>query len=125
MEWLGLLIWLLVAGLALGLALLGTLSAPSLGLQSVFVLGGLALCVVYIALGGPRWPAWGSAGLALIGAVTVGIGARTLLSDEPRHASAGQTAEEHAGTLAGATLPLLLVAAFVMVLGAAGITTVG
>lgn len=52
MEWLGLLLWLIVAGLALGLALLGTLTAPSLGLQSAFVLGGLALCVVFIALDG-------------------------------------------------------------------------
>ena len=88
------------------------------------MLGGLACCVLNIALDGGRWLAWASVGLALAGGLAVAIGAARLISDERRTSTAGQTMEEHAAALAGGQLPLLLTAAFVMVLAAAGVTTV-
>lgn len=124
MEWLGLFIWVLVAALALPLAALGSLTSPWLGLQSLLALGGLVFCVLFIAIGG-GWLAWTSTGLALAGAVALGLGAARLASDEPRTASAGQMAEEHAASLAGFELPLLPTVAFVMLLVAVDVATVG
>jgi hypothetical protein len=124
-EWMGLLIWVMVAGIALGIAAAGALAAPSLGLQSLLVIAGLGFCVLYVALDGPRWPAWISFGLALAGTAALALGAQRLLSDEPRSATVGQEAEELAAALAGVELPLLLTVAFAMALAAAGTTTVG
>jgi hypothetical protein len=127
MEWLGVFLWVLALGLALPLAAGGSLTSPSLGLQPLFVTGGLVLCVLYLALDayGDRWMAWASGGLALAGAAAVGAGTARLVSDDRRTSGAGESAEESAAMLAGLELPLLLTLAFVMGLAAAGITTVG
>lgn len=124
MEWIGVLTWALVVALALPLAALGGLTAVSLGLQSLFALGGFTFCLLYIAMDGGRWLAWSSAGLALAGAAAVAVGAARLASDEPRKYSAGQAAEEHAAALAGLALPFLCALVFVMALAAVGVTTV-
>jgi hypothetical protein len=124
MEWVGLVIWAILLAIALPLAAAGSLTSPSLGLQSLFVVGGLVFCVLFVVIGDTRWLAWASAGLALAGAATIAVGSQRLLSDEPRTSSAGQAAEEHAATLAGAELTLLLTAAFAMILAAVGINTV-
>ena len=125
MEWLGLLIWALIALVALPLAIAGTFTALSLGLQSLFAVAGLAFCVVFLVIDGDRWPAWVSFGLALTAAAAVAAGTKRVISDEPRTASAGQAAEEVAATLAGVELPLLLTVAFFMALAGSGVTTVG
>jgi hypothetical protein len=124
MEWLGMLIWALLVLLAFPLALLGSLVSPSLGLQSLLVVGGLVFCGLYIALDGAPWLAWASVGLALAGALAVAAGAARLVSDVRGPITVGQAKEEHAATLAGAELPLLLTVAFVMVLAAVGVTTI-
>jgi high-affinity Fe2+/Pb2+ permease len=87
-------------------------------------MGGLACCVLYIALDAQPWLAWASGGLALIAAVLVGMGAAHLVSDAPRAHTVGQGAEGSAALLAGATLPLLATSAFVMVLAPVGVTTI-
>ena len=124
MEWLGMLVWVLTVLFALPLAYRGSLVSSSLALQSLLVFGGLALCGLYIALDAIPWLAWASVALALAGAAAVGVGAARLVSDARRTSTSGQAAEEHAATLAGAELPLLLTVAFVMVLAATGVTTV-
>ena len=125
MEWVGLIIWALAAGLGLALALAGGLTSPSLGLGGMLAGAGFVFAILFPIIGGPRWPAWVSAGLALAGALFVALGCARLLSDEPRASSAGQAAEEHAATLAGIELPLLVTVGFCMILAAAGVTTVG
>jgi hypothetical protein len=125
MEWVGLMIWLVAAGIGLGVAGLGGLTSPSLGIAGLLAGAGLVLCVVYLALDGPRWPAWASAGVAVAAFLLTALGSVRLLSDEPRSASAGQDAEELAAGLVGAELPLLVVTAFAMFLAAAGITAIG
>jgi hypothetical protein len=124
MEWVGLVLWALTVGLAVPLAIDGALTAGALGAQALLVLAGLGFCLVYLALGHPRWPAWTSFGLALLAAAVLTDGTRRLLSDEPRSATAGQLAEDHAGTLAGIELPVLLTVASAMALAAAGVTTI-
>lgn len=125
MEWLGLVLWVLALGLALPIAALGGLAAPSLGTQSLLALAGLACCVLYLALDGGRWLAWTSFGLALAAALLLTQGARVLMADEPRTVSAGTIAEENAAGLAGAAIPLMLTVAFAMITAALGVTTVG
>lgn len=125
MEWVGLIVWALAAGLGLALAAAGGLTSPSLGLAGLLAGAGFVFAVLYPVIGGPRWPAWVSAGLALAGALCVAIGSARLLSDEPRASSVGQAAEEQAAMLAGVQIPLLVTIGFCMILAAAGITTVG
>ena len=64
MEWFALVIWLLVAAIGAPLALTGLFVSPALALQALLGVGGLALCVLYIALGGGSALAWGSAAAA-------------------------------------------------------------
>jgi hypothetical protein len=125
MEWVGLMIWALAAGLGLALAGAGGLTSPSLGIAGLLAGAGFVFAILFPIIDGPRWPAWVSAGLALAGALFVALGCVRLLSDEPRAGSAGQAAEEQAAALAGVELPLLATVAFCMILAAAGITTVG
>jgi hypothetical protein len=124
MEWLGIFVWVLTVLFALPLAHRGALVSPSLALQCLLVFGGLMSCGLYIALDPVLWLAWAWAGLALAGAIAVAVGAAGLVSDARRPRTVSQTAEEHAATLAGAELPLLLTVAFVMVLVATGVTTI-
>jgi hypothetical protein len=125
MEWVGLAMWAITAGLGLGLALTGGLTAPSIGLGGMLAGLGFVFAILYVVIDDPRWPAWVSAGLAFAAALLVSLGCMRLLSDEPRSASAGQDAEELAAALAGVEIPLLFTGGFFMVLAAAGITTVG
>ena len=125
MEWLGLLTWLLVIGLALPLAALGAFTAPSLATVPLWATAGLVLTILYLVTDWGRWLAWVAAGAALVGAIAVARGAARLISDDVRVASAGQAAEENAAGLAGVELPLLLGVAFMMILAAVGVTTVG
>jgi hypothetical protein len=124
MEWLGLVLWAMVVGMALPMSGAGALTAPSLGTASALAIAGLVLCVLYIALDGGRWMAWASFGVAVAGAVCVARAAQVLVSDEPRVSTAGQAAEETAAVLAGFLVPLMVTVAFVMICAAAGITTV-
>ena len=116
-------VWLLVLGLAGGMALAGGLTSPWLVLQSLFVFAGVATTVVYITSADEAW-AWAAAGCALLGAVTTGLGVQTLLSEDTRFSSAGQIAEEIAASLAGLAVPMLAALAFLMTLAAVGVTEV-
>jgi hypothetical protein len=123
-EWVALGVWLLVAGLALPLAALGALGAPSLALQSLAAIGGLAVLVVYIALnGGPAHRAllWVALALGVVGALAVAKGAEWLMSDDRSVSPAGQSGEEAAALLAGAQGPMFAVAAAVVLLPALNI----
>lgn len=123
MEWTGLVCWTLVLLMAAPVAA-AALTAPPLGLAPPLATGGLALCVLYLAIPHHPWLAWASAGVAVAAALAVGSGAATLISDAPRAVRAGQAIEEHAAALAGALVPLLLTVGFLMALAAVGVTTV-
>ena len=122
MEWLGIVMWAVVLMVASPLGLVA-LTAPSFGLVPPLAIGGLATCVLYLVIDDATWLAWLSAGLALGGAGAVTVGAAIIVSSPSE--GAGQTLEENAALVAGSVIPLLLTTAFVMVLAAVGVTTVG
>jgi hypothetical protein len=121
MEWVGVVIWVIVGTLALPVALTGSLTSIGLGVQSLFVVGGLVACVLFLLLDGPMWPAWVSAGLGLAAVAALGVGAARLTSEDSGAGPAGEVAAE----LSGAEMPMVLAAVFAMVLAATGVTTVG
>jgi hypothetical protein len=124
MEWLALVVWLLVAGIGAPLAITGVLVSPALGVQALAGVGGLALCVLYIVLGGGAALAWGSAAVAAVGVLAVLVGTAALVSDSRYGRGAGQTAEEVAASLAGAQVGLFGVAGAVVAMAALGLNTV-
>lgn len=124
MEWVGLVVWLVVLACALPVAAAAGLSIPSLGAQSLVALAGFVFCVLYIAIGEGRWMAWTSFGLALAAAFVLALGAARLVVDDPQSGRGASPGEELASPFVGFELPLLLTAAFVMLLAAVGVTLV-
>ena len=124
MEWVALGVWSLVAALALPVAG-GLLSGiPGLGMQVVAALGGLALCIVFVAGHGAAWAAWIAFGLACLGIVADTHGATTLLSNTRSISGDLQGAEELEAGLLGAQLPLFGVAALTSLAMAVDVATV-
>jgi hypothetical protein len=110
MEWVALMVWIVIAMLALPVTAGALSGAPGLVLQSVAAIGGLVFVALFIILDGPRWTGWLAVGLAVVGIVADVWGADRLLSDD-RPASADlQGAEELAAGLLGVQLPLFGVA---------------
>ncbi|MDX6725327.1 MAG: hypothetical protein QOK49_132 [Baekduia sp.] len=110
MEWVALMVWILVAALALPVALGALSGAPGLGLQVVAAIGGLALCALFIILDGPRWAGWLTVAMAVVGVLADVWGAEALLSDERSVSADLQGAEELEAGLLGVQLPLFGVA---------------
>jgi hypothetical protein len=124
MEWVALLVWVIIAALALPVAG-GLLSGiPGLGMQVVAAIGGLGLCVVFIAVGGAEWAAWIAFGLACLGIAADTHGAEALLSDTRSLSAELQGAEELEAGLLGAQLPLFGVAALTTLAMALDVATV-
>jgi hypothetical protein len=125
MQWCTLLIWLLVATLALPLSGAVLLGRASLGVQALAAVGGLALLVIFVATGEPAALAWIACGLALLGALAMVFAVAGLTSAEPGPVSAANAGrlEEHLASLAGAQLPLFIVVALLTLLVALEIGT--
>jgi hypothetical protein len=106
MEWVALMVWIVIALLALPVAFGALSGAPGLALQAVAAIGGLVFVALFIILDGPRWTGWMAVGLAVVGIVAGLSGAERLLSDD-RPASADlQGMEELEAGLLGVQLPL-------------------
>jgi hypothetical protein len=110
MEWVALMVWILIAALALPVALGALSGAPGLGLQVVAAIGGVALCALFIILDGPRWAGWLTVAMAVVGVIADLWGAEALLSDERPVSADLQGAEELEAGLLGVQLPLFGVA---------------
>jgi hypothetical protein len=127
MQWLALILWALLAALALPLGAGSLQGRASLALQALAAVGGLALLIVYLLAGEPSTPAWIACGLALLGLLAMAFAVAGLTSDRPAPVAAAsqrtQTLEELAATLSGAQLPLFGVAALATLLVALGIGT--
>ena len=123
MEWVALVIWLLALLPSALLAITGGLTSPWFFLQALLAPLGFVATIVFITAG-ENWLAWAAAALALVSAALTGLGVQMLVSDEGHDFTAGQTAEEFAGSFAGIAIPLLMTLTFIMVLAAVGVTTV-
>jgi hypothetical protein len=110
MEWVALMVWIVIALLAMPVALGAFSGAPGLALQAVAAFGGLVFVALFIILDGPTWAGWLTVGLAVVGIVADLWGAERLLSDDRSVSADLQGAEELEAGLLGVQLPLFGVA---------------
>jgi hypothetical protein len=110
MEWVALLVWIIIAMLALPVALGALSGSHGLGLQAVAAIGGLVFVALFIILDGPLWAGWLAVGLAVTGIVADVWGAEHLLSDTRPVSADLQGIEELEAGLLGVQLPLFGVA---------------
>jgi hypothetical protein len=109
MEWLALIIWIVIALLALPLGAFALSGLVGLGLQAAAVGAGTVLCALYIILDGPRWAAWLTVAMAVVALLSCVQGAAQLTSDSRTPSADTQGAEETAAGLLGVEIPLLVV----------------
>jgi hypothetical protein len=110
MEWLALIVWVLIALLALPVAAGALSGAPGLGLQAVAAIGGVGFCALFIILDGPLWAGWLAVAMAVVALVADLWGAAALLSEGRSVGADLQGAEELEAGLLGVQVPLLVVA---------------
>jgi len=111
MEWLGLVTWIMVAGIALPLGRHALDETSTLGVQAMAGAGGLALCVLFLAAGRASVVAWGAVALAAIGTASALAAALWLASDRRPVSRAGQGAEEMDALLVAIVGPMFAGAA--------------
>ena len=115
--WFVLVMWVVVASVALPIGLGALTQTPLLGLQALFALAGLALAVVFVSVEATETIAWVMVGVALLGAITVTGAVAWLVSDEKPDRLAGQQHfEEVNALLAGVAIPMSITTAFVAAL---------
>ena len=123
MEWIAVITWALVVAFALPL-LRGASFFPPLGLQVGAAVGGLALCIVFLAAGEPSSLAWITVGAAALGLVCAVLGAAWLTGDQHSVGSAGQQrAEELEASVEGVEVMLFALALTFALLTALGVAT--
>lgn len=123
MEWIAVFTFGLVALLGVLIAR-GSADYPPLGVQALAGMAGLALCIVFLAVGGSKGVAWGAFAAAVVGLLAAAFGAAWLTSDQHRvGSSAQQTHEETEAFLEGIELPLFGLAATFALLTALGVAT--
>lgn len=110
MEWLALIVWIVIALIALPIGALALAGLVGLGLQAAAVGAGTVLTALYIILDGPRWAAWLTVAMAVVAVLAAVQGAAQLTSSERSTSADTQGAEELASGLLGVEIPLLLVA---------------
>src|SRR4051812_27439282 len=123
MEWVAVFTWAVVVALALPVAR-GAAAYPALGVQAVAAVAGLALCVVFLAVGGSTGVAWGAFAAGVVGVLCLAAGAAWLTSDQ--HSAAGvvqQRHEETEASFAGAELLLFGLGTTFALLTALGVAT--
>src|SRR4051812_31705424 len=123
MEWVALITWALVVALALPVGREAS-AYPPLGVAALAALAGLALAIVFLAVGGSDGVAWGAVGAGAVGLVAAAAGAAWLTSDQ--HVFGGAAQQRHEETdagLAGAELPLFGLAVTFALLTALGVAT--
>jgi hypothetical protein len=124
MEWVSLMVWIVIALLALPVAFGALSGAPGLALQAVAAIGGLVFVALFIILDGPQWTGWMAVGLAIAGIVGDLWGAEHLLSDSRSVSADLQGVEELEAGLLGVQLPLFGVALLCSLCLGVGLATV-
>jgi hypothetical protein len=109
-EWLALVVWVVIALLALPLGAFALAGLVGLGVQAAAVGAGTAFCALYIIFDGPRWAAWLTVAMAAVALVSCVQGAAQLTSGDRPASADTQGAEETAAGLLGVEIPLLMVA---------------
>jgi hypothetical protein len=118
MDVLALVLWAMVAMIALPLGRHALDEHALLGLQAMAGAGGLALFVIFIFADHPSVAAWAATVLGVVGTVALIVVVPWLASDRRPVSPAGQTAEETDALLTAIVLPLYAGAAFFSLLAA-------
>src|SRR5947208_9512953 len=105
MQWPGLILWLLVAGLATLLLLVFTFSMT---VHSLTAVTATMLWIVFCIVGSAGF-AWAAVGLAVVSLLAAGIGSAGLVESGGSERAVRQTTEEHLTTFAGVQVVLLAV----------------
>jgi hypothetical protein len=106
MQWLTLVVWGLVALLALPLGRGALYGRASLGVQAVAGIGGLAFMVGVCSGGSPEL-AWWAVGCGGVGVLAMGVASAGLTGERAGVAVQMASLEEHEAGLAGAQLLLM------------------
>lgn len=116
MQWLTVIVWVIVAGVALPLGRGAVYGRPSLGVQAMAALSGLALTIA-ICAGGSFKLAWWAFAAGVLGVFAVSMAAASLTAEHETGDSAMfMRNEEHEAGLAGAQLILLATATILTLL---------
>jgi hypothetical protein len=119
MEWVSLILWLIIASMALPLGL-GAIANPLLGLQALAVLGGLAMSVLWVFGIGSEDTAWIAFACAVVGVAATWTAGAWIVTGDRAVSPVGQTGEELLAALIGLEAPLLAAVGLLMLLLAAG-----
>ena len=114
MEWVSLILWALIASVALPLGL-AAVAHPMLGLQALAVTGGLAISILWAFDIGNEDTAWIAFGCALVAIFALTVAAAWVVSSDRDVSFIGQTGEEVVASVIGLVLPLVVVAGLLMV----------
>lgn len=117
MEFLALLIWLLLGGLATVLAPFA-LTTPGNALAAGGVFAGVAGSILYIVLGAPDWAAWLQVGAAAVGLLGGTFATAQLVNGDNL---TGGTGEEIEASALGLLLPFLATVLFCAAVLATGL----
>src|SRR4051812_39560900 len=106
MEWIAVVLWALIVGLAFPLGL-AAIAHPAFGLQVPAALASLGFVVAFIVFGGDEWMAWVALACSVLAAIAVAVGSTWLVSGDRSVSHIGQRAEETLAAVAGLELPLI------------------
>jgi hypothetical protein len=125
MQWLALTLWAIVAAVALPLSTGAAYGRPSLGMQALAAVGGLALTIAVCA-GAPLSLAWWGVGCGALGVLSVSVAAAGLTAErEGAVAIRMEGVEEHVAGLAGLQLVMVVTTTIVTALVALDIGVAG
>ncbi len=116
MEWLSLVVWTIIAALALPLAAGAIFGRMSLGVQALAGIGGLALLIVICIEGLLTGVAWTAVGLGFLGALASMIAGFSLSSEHGGLIRGVEAVEEQQAMMVGAQMMLFMVAAMLTLL---------
>jgi hypothetical protein len=102
----------------------GAIVAPSLGVQAMAAVAGLAFTILFIAMDGDTAFGWGAFASAVVGLLAVTAGAARLISDERPVSPLGPSAEETEALLAGIEVGMFATVALLTLPVAWGVLTV-
>jgi hypothetical protein len=119
MEWVSLILWGVMASIALPLGL-GAIANPLLGVQALAVLGGLGMSVLWMFGIGAEATAWIAVACATIGVLAAWTAGAWIVTGDREVSRVGQSGEEMLAGLIGLEVPLLIAVGLFMVLLAAG-----
>jgi hypothetical protein len=109
-EWLALVVWIVIALIALPIGAFALAGLVGLGLQAAAVGAGTVFSALYIIFDGPRWAGWLTVAMAAVALVASVQGAAQLTSGDRPASADTQDAEELASGLLGVEIPMLFVA---------------